>query len=119
MENWLLGTSVVGGLFILRIGVPFAVIAFIVYALHHWEMSRWSTALHRWEAHPAGGAIPDPAFLKTLTQPCPAEKGRNGQRKASSHAPCWVMRRQREGVVVASCLHCERYMQTQALESLV
>jgi len=119
MENWLLGALAVTGLFVLRIGVPLAVIVLIVYAIRHWEMHRWSAALRRWETHPTQAGAPALTLLHMLTQPCPAEKSHNGSGKASRHVPCWVMRRQAEGGVPSSCLHCERYLQTQALESLV
>jgi len=119
MPNELFGILVVAGMFVLRIGIPLACIILIVWGVRQWEVKRWSAALARWEAQPAQPGAPTPAILQMLTMPCPADESRNGSGRARPRVPCWVMRRQAEGVVPSSCLHCERYLQTYALQGVV
>jgi len=112
----LLGTGSVIAVFVLRLGVPLAVMAAVVYFFHRLD-TRWqSEAWERWQADLAGE--PEGAgatWLARLTKPCWQEKGceESAYRKCAAHKqsnlPCWMARRLVEGFLPTKCYNCGRF----------
>jgi len=121
MTPWVWGGITVVVLFLVRVGVPLAFLALLLYAFRHWESWRWATALGQWQAHPGQPGTPPAAVLKMLQEPCSAQPPRRGAGGAQKQldVPCWVKQRQTEGRLPTACLRCERFRQTWKLEAAV
>jgi hypothetical protein len=100
---------VVVGLFILRLGVPLAIMLAIGYGLRRLD-ARWeaeATARREREAVP-----PAVQALKTAEQPCWEIKGCDDESRAKCPAckawdiPCWVARLRATGRLPVECHSC-------------
>jgi hypothetical protein len=116
------GAMSVVAMFILRLGVPLAAMAVVVYLFHRldarWQKeawARWRTDLER--DQDASGA----GWLARLATPCWEEKGcePSAVRKCPAHRqsslPCWMARRLAEGWLPTKCYHCERFATVPSL----
>ncbi|MCS7260437.1 MAG: hypothetical protein NZ765_06610 [Anaerolineae bacterium] len=89
--EWWADTAVMVGMFLLRLGVPFAVTLAIAWALKRLN-ARWQR-----EAE---------LRLASLSQAIAAQCRYAGQ----TNPVCWVARRQAEGALAAECRSCTQFM---------
>jgi len=117
----LLEAVVIAGMFLLRLGVPLAIMLLVGYLLRRLD-AQWQA-----EAQMQPGTtqaqrpvVPTPALTKPAAQPCWVEKGCDEARRARCPAPkrpnipCWLARRQAEGRLPAECYNCSRFALRQA-----
>lgn len=114
--DWLFEAAVIGGMFILRLGVPLAITLAAGYLLRRldarWQAEAWA----QWEAS-RGEDEPAPDFsaFEEATEPCWAIKRCNGPvvedcpTVARPDVPCWLARLQAEGQLPAACYNCELF----------
>jgi hypothetical protein len=111
-------------MFILRLAVPLAVTAAVVYAFHRldvkWQTEAW--AGWRAELEQDGGAS-TVSWLARLANPCWQEKGceQSAVAKCAAHKhsslPCWMARRRAEGWLPTMCYNCDRFATMPSLVS--
>ena len=112
----LLRTGSVIAMFILRLGVPLAVMAAVVYFFHRLDVKWQSEAWEKWRANleqdPEGSGA---SWLARLSKPCWEENGceETTYRKCpawkQSNLPCWMARRLADGFLPTKCYNCERF----------
>jgi len=112
----LLSVGSVVGMFILRLGVPLAVMAIVVYFFRRLDAKWQSEAWERWRADlaedPEG---PGAGWLAQLTKPCWQENGcsESACKKCPAYKhsdlPCWMARRLAEGWLPTKCYNCGRF----------
>jgi hypothetical protein len=112
----LIGAISVTGMFLLRLGVPLAVMAVVVYLFHRLDVRWQKEAWERWRtdlARDEGGE--GASWLARLATPCWEEKecepSAMGGCPAYKHnnVPCWMARRWAEGWLPTKCYNCERF----------
>ena len=86
----LLAIAGVAGLFVLRLGVPVAIVVIVGYVLHRLDA--------KWEAE---ARLKAASLADALAAVCPF----SGQ----TDPVCWVARRQAEGHVAAECHSCRQF----------
>ena len=110
------GTVSVIAMFILRLGVPLAVMTAVVHFFHRLDVKWQSEAWERWQtdlAQDQGGS--GASWLASLAKPCWEENGceESAYRKCSAHMqsnlPCWMARRLAEGWLPTKCYNCGRF----------
>ena len=121
MEALLEAGSVVG-MFILRLGVPLAVTAAVVYLFHRLDVKWQSEAWAQWRGNLEQDEIgPGASWLARLAGPCWEEKGcdQAAREKCPAHKhsnlPCWMARRWAEGWLPTKCYNCERFAAAPSL----
>jgi hypothetical protein len=96
------------GLFLLRLGVPIAITAAVVYLFHRLD-ARWQREA---EAQPMAAAR---KLAVAAQKPCWEEKGCAEKQRASCPAckftdiPCWLARLKVENQLPAGCATCGRF----------
>lgn len=107
-----LTTLAVVGLFILRLGVPIAMVALVGYALRRLDA--------KWEAEAVAGAeayrrqsLPEVGIaLRPVDQPCwvlkncPEERYTHCAAYQNTGTPCWLARSQADGMLPNACVTC-------------
>jgi hypothetical protein len=103
-------TTIIVGMFLLRLGIPLAVIALVSYWFKQLDL-RWSAEANayqltqRWEANL-------PAANTALQPPCWEQRGCSDAQRAHCAAgqqpclPCWLARMRGEGRLPAACARC-------------
>ena len=102
----LLTTLGVVGLFVLRLGVPVAVVALVGYALHRLDA--------KWEAEAAAyrRQSVSQVALRPVEQPCwvlkncPEEMYTHCAAYQNTGTPCWLARSQADGMLPNACVTC-------------
>jgi hypothetical protein len=105
----------VAGLFILRLGVPIAIMAVIGYGLRRLD-AKWeaeATASREWEAVPS--QVEALKIAEQPEQPCWEIKGCDEERRANCPSckaldvPCWVARLRATGRLPRECHNCDLF----------
>lgn len=103
-----LTTLGVVGLFVLRLGVPVAVVALVGYALHRLD-AKWESeaAAYRRQSLPQVEVA-----LRPVEQPCwvlkncPEEMYTHCAAYQNTGTPCWLARSQADGMLPNACVTC-------------
>jgi hypothetical protein len=123
--DWLLDAAIIGGMFILRLGVPLAITLAVGYFLRRLDAKWQAEAWAQWEAsQPEEKIIGESKLLRAGKQPCWSLKGCHETVCANCAAPkhpdipCWMARRRSEGRLPAGCYNCEYFSLRQVAQSL-
>jgi len=114
-------------MFILRLGIPVAVMLAVGYFLHRLD-ARWQAEAEQLRAKMREGAqndpvdqtLPEVALVDVPSQPCWAYKQcpealRMGcPAYQAPNLPCWLARYRAEGYIPEKCYLCELFSQRQA-----
>ena len=126
--EWLTQVLVILGLFILRLGVPLAIILIVGYGLRRLDAKWQAEARAQLEASQAeqkAAREPQIKMLKVIEEPCWIIKGCPQtvytQCPAYQHpdTPCWMARFRAEGAIPAKCYRCALFSQRQAEKPLL
>lgn len=115
--DWLLEAAVIGGMFILRLGVPLAITLAVAYFLRRLDAKWQAEAWEQWEAsQPQEKLVAEAKRLQSgKKQPCWSLRGCDETTRANCAAPkmldipCWLARRRSEGRLPAECYHCAQF----------
>ncbi len=88
--QWLADSAAIGGLFVLRVGIPLAITFAIAYGLKRLD-AKWQQEAQR-RSGSLGDAIASQCKYAGHTNPV-----------------CWVARRQAEGRLAAECRACSQF----------
>ncbi len=123
--DWWWQTTMILGMFVLRLGVPLAVTLLIGYWLHRLDAKWQAEAQAQWEA---GRSQPEPVqskYLEKLAQPCWQIKGCDAATRSrcpaaqQPHLPCWVARRSPDGQLMEACYNCDVFLHGQSGRNLI
>jgi hypothetical protein len=107
-------TTMIIGMFLLRLGIPLAVITLVSYWLNRLDI-RWAAEAsayqraQQWNAHAAVANTAQPPLLQP---PCWAQRGCSDTQRAHCAAgqqpclPCWLARMRSEGQLPTACARC-------------
>ena len=118
----------IGGLFILRLGVPLAIIMLIGYGLRKLDAKWQAEAQAQLEAEQAAKqhkAEPDLEFYTVIDPPCWVQKNCPETIKLGCPAlrapdiPCWMARYRAEGAIPDKCYACKLFSRRQAEKYIV
>ncbi len=122
--DWLLGVPVIVGMFVLRLGVPLAIILGVGYLWRRLDAKWQAEAFAKWEAsQPQEKLAAEAQRLQAGKQPCWSLKGCDESVRASCaastqpHLPCWLARRRSEGRLPAECYNCGLFSLRQIARS--
>jgi len=115
--EWLLGIGYIAGLFVLRIGVPLAIIFGLGYGLRRLD-AKWQAeamAQHATELAKQAEAAPNIEIIKITDPPCwrtndcPRSDFDQCAAYNNPDTPCWLARFRPEGHLPAKCYLCPRF----------
>jgi hypothetical protein len=106
----------IGGMFLLRLGVPLVITFAVAYFLRRLDAKWQAETLVEWEANQSPEAVVTKVNLsKVGDQPCWSLKGCDETVRANCAAPkqpsipCWLARRRSEGKLPAECYNCAQF----------
>lgn len=121
--DWLEAAIYIGGLFILRLGVPLAIIVLIGYGLRKLDAKWQAEAQARLEAEQAATqekSEPDLEFYTVIDPPCWVQKNCPDTLVSKCPAfqnrsiPCWMAWYRAEGRIPDRCYGCKLFSRRQA-----
>lgn len=99
------------GIFVLRLGVPILITGAVVYGLHKLD-ARWEAEAQATLKQPSPEAA---VVLRPVEVPCwvlrkcPEQRYSTCPAYLHSELPCWLARRQAEGILPHKCVQCTEF----------
>ncbi len=126
--DWLTPAVYIGGLFILRLGVPLGIILLLGYGLRKLDTNWQAEAQAQLETEQAKAQKqiePDLEFYTVIDPPCWVQKNCPERTKSdcpalkTSDIPCWMARYRTEGTIPTKCYACKLFSHRQAEKHIV
>jgi hypothetical protein len=114
--TWLPEALVIVSLFLLRLGVPLAIVLVVAYFLRRLDAKWQAEAWAEWAARsPQEEVIAKTKELQKAERPCWSLKACDETARANCVAPrhldipCWMARRRSEGRLPTECYNCDLF----------